>query len=86
MKLMGRQYTYGHLWKVILYGGLAHNNRKYYEEYVILSRQGAASALGVFPMFMATARQLLSVAKEITKLNSTLLALAERPAKKANAA
>lgn len=65
-------FTYGELFDVLLYGGLAHANPDKAELFYRLTTQGAASAF-VFACFMRSLEQLLEVARTIRETNEKLL-------------
>jgi hypothetical protein len=75
LKTGERRYTHGEIFDIIFYGGLAHQDMKYYKEYLLLTKMGATSALAVFPSFIQTVQCFLSVVRKIIVLNQRVLEL-----------
>ena len=71
-------YMNGELFKIILYGGFAHQNVKYSAEFYFLTRQGAFSGF-VCASFLVSLRLLLGVVRNIRQINKTLLQLERGP-------
>lgn len=66
-------FTYGELFEVLLYGGLAHANPDKVALFYRLTTQGAASAF-VFACFMRSLQHLLETVRAIRETNEDLLA------------
>jgi hypothetical protein len=59
----------GELFDILFYGGLAHEDPKYLNEFTILTKQGAFSAF-VFGFFLRSLKELLHVVRNIKDINN----------------
>lgn len=68
----GRNYTYGELFEIIMYGGLAHLNGDKVNLFSRLTKQGAFSSF-VCVSFLHTLRTFLDVVRNIRAINVDLI-------------
>ena len=59
----------GDLFDILFYGGLAHQDQKYLNEFIILTKQGAFSAF-VFGFFLSSLKTLIQVVRDIRDINN----------------
>lgn len=62
----------GDLFDILFYGGLAHQDKKYLNEFIILTKQGAFSAF-VFGFFLSSLNTIIDVLRKIRDINRRLL-------------
>jgi hypothetical protein len=62
----------GELFDILFYGGLAHQDPRYLNEFIILTKQGAFSAF-VFGFFLSSLNELLHVVRNIRDINNRWL-------------
>jgi hypothetical protein len=67
----------GGLFDILFYGGLAHLDKKYLNEFIILTTQGAFSAF-VFGFFLMSLKTILNVLKDIRDINIRLIEVLKR--------
>jgi hypothetical protein len=67
----------GDLFDILFYGGLAHQDRKYLNEFSVLTKQGAFSAF-VFGFFLISLNIILDVIKNIRKINNRWIEVLKR--------
>ncbi len=68
-----RNFTYGELFEVLMYGGLVHANRDKVDLFYKLTKQGAYSSLGCGASFLVSLQMFLNVVREIRDINAELL-------------
>jgi len=73
----GDKLTNGELFDIMFYGGLAHQDQRYLNEFIILSKQGAFSAF-VFGFFLSSLSTILDVARNIKETNNRLIEFLKR--------
>ena len=66
------KYSNEELFNILFYGGLAHQNKEYINEFMVLTKQGAFSAF-VFGFFLSSLSTILNVVRNIRELNITLI-------------
>jgi hypothetical protein len=59
----------GELFDILFYGGLAHQNQKHFNKFILLTKQGAFSAF-VFGFFLSSLNTLLKVVRNIRDINN----------------
>ena len=67
-----KKYSYEELFNIVFYGGLAHQDPKYFKEFLWLTRQGAFSAF-VFGFFISSLNTILDVVRNIREINKKLM-------------
>ena len=67
----------GELFDILFYGGLAHQDKKYLNEFIILTKQGAFSAF-VFGFFLSALNTILDVLRNIREINIRLIEILKR--------
>ena len=67
----------GDLFDILFYGGLAHQDPKYLNEFIILTKQGAFSAF-VFGFFLSSLTTILDVLKNIRGINNRWIEVSKR--------
>ena len=67
----------GELFDILFYGGLAHQDQKYLNEFIILTKQGAFSAF-VFGFFLSSLNTIIDVLRNIRDINNSLIEVLKR--------
>ena len=67
----------GDLFDILFYGGLAHQDKKYFNEFFKLTKQGAFSAF-VFGFFLSSLNTILGVVRRIREINDSLIEISKK--------
>ena len=67
-----RNFRNGELFKILLYGGLAHSNKDKVMLFHAITKQGLSSSI-VFGWFLSTLRVLIGVVRDIREVNKKVL-------------
>lgn len=71
------KYSNEELFNILFYGGLAHQDKKYIKEFIVLTKQGAFSAF-VFGSFLSSLSTILNVVRGIREINKKLIEISKR--------
>jgi len=69
--------TNGELFDILFYGGLAHQDQKYLNEFIILTKQGAFSTF-VLGFFLIALNTIMDVLRNIKDINNRLIEVLKR--------
>ena len=71
------KYSNEDLFNILFYGGLVHQDKKYLNEFLVLTKQGAFSAF-VFGFFISSLNTILNVVRNIRDVNKKLIEITKR--------